>query len=39
MFGCFLVAGIHYKLSLLLPQGSFIDGLVSDDNLTMAKNS
>lgn len=39
MSGCFLVAGIHHKLSLLLPIDSFIDGLVSDDNLTMVKNS
>lgn len=38
-FECFLVAGIHYELSLLFPKSSFINGLISDDNLTMAKNS
>lgn len=37
MFECFLVAGIHYELSLLFPKSSFIYGLISDDNLTMAK--
>lgn len=39
IFECFLVARIHYKLSLLRPEDSFMGGLVSDDNLTMAKNS